>query len=47
MVAVFDESAQIYEIFLDSDLDTYIGCADTIKEAKEAAIWTIQDKKCW
>jgi len=34
-VAVFDASAQVFEIFADKDCDSYIGCADTIAEAKE------------
>ena len=38
MVAVFDKEAGIYEIFIDSECDVYLGCADTIEQAKEALI---------
>jgi len=34
-VAVFDADAQVFEIFADKDCDSYIGCADTLVEAKE------------
>lgn len=34
-VAVFDTDAKVYEIFADRACDSYIGCADTIPEAKE------------
>lgn len=47
MVAVFDDSAQLYEIFSDGSLEVYLGCADSIKEAKEVAVWTVEDKKGW
>ena len=33
----FDESAEVYELFASSAGDDYIGCADTIQEAKQIA----------
>ena len=47
MVAVWDEEAKVYEVFLDSDCDAYLGCADTIEEAKEVALWTLDDQLSW
>ena len=32
-VAVFDNGAEVFEIFADKDCDSYIGCADTLGEA--------------
>ena len=43
-VAVWDESAQVFEIFADRDCDSYIGCADTISEAKQIGVdWINED----
>ena len=47
MVAVFDKEAGIYEIFIDSDCDVYLGCADTIEEAKEVALWSLAERLCF
>lgn len=33
----FDESAEVYELFTDSEGEGYIGCADTVKEARLVA----------
>lgn len=33
-VAVFDADAQVFEIFTEKDCSSYIGCADTVNEAK-------------
>jgi hypothetical protein len=36
-VAVFDDTARVFEIFADSDCDSYLGCADTLDEAARVA----------
>lgn len=30
----FDDQAEVFELFLDSEGETYIGCFDTVEEAK-------------
>lgn len=47
MVAVFDKDAEIFEIFLDSDCEVYLGCADTIEQAKEVAMWSLAESFCF
>jgi hypothetical protein len=42
-VAVFDTDAQVWEIFADQDRDSYLGCADTIPEAKAIALAWINE----
>jgi hypothetical protein len=42
-VAVFDDAAKVYEIFADQDCDAYLGCADTIPEAKAIALAWINE----
>lgn len=36
-VAVYDQTADVYEIFADADCDSYIGCADTVAECRRIA----------
>ena len=36
-VAVYDAEAEIYEVFVDKDLDSYIGLGDTLDDCKEVA----------
>jgi len=33
----FDSDAEVYEVFADKDCDSYLGCADTIQEARQIA----------
>lgn len=33
----FDKSAEVYELFASEDGDDYIGCADTVAEARKVA----------
>jgi hypothetical protein len=35
--AQFDESAQVFEIFTDTEGEGYIGCADTMVECLQVA----------
>lgn len=46
-VAVWDADAELYEIFADNDCDAYIGCADTVDEAKVIAADWIADESDW
>lgn len=32
-----DQSAEVYELFASEDGDDYIGCADTVAEARKVA----------
>jgi putative methionine-R-sulfoxide reductase with GAF domain len=42
-VAVFDADAQVFEIFTEKDCSSYIGCADTVNEAKAISQdWVIE-----
>jgi hypothetical protein len=42
-VAVFDETAKVFEVFADKDCDSYLGCADTLPEAKRIALEWIEE----
>lgn len=33
----FDRTAEVYELFTDTDGVGYVGCADSIREAKQIA----------
>ena len=35
--AQFDDTAEVYELFASKDGDDYIGCADTLTEARLVA----------
>lgn len=35
--AQYDSSADVWELFASEDGDDYLGCADTLQEAREAA----------
>ncbi len=36
--AKWDDSAEIYELFASENGDDYIGCCDTLKEARDYAL---------
>jgi hypothetical protein len=33
----FDQDAEVYELFASKEADDYIGCADTLEEARQVA----------
>jgi hypothetical protein len=39
----FDKDAEVYELFASEAADDYIGCADTLKEAREIAQWWFEE----
>ena len=40
----FDSDAEVFEVFADKDCDSYLGCADTLREARQIAIdWLNED----
>jgi hypothetical protein len=45
--SVFDHGAQVYELFLDPNGETYIGCADTHREAVQIATQYFKDVRSW
>jgi len=36
-VTHYDVTAQVYEVFADADCDSYLGFADTLREARQIA----------
>jgi len=42
----YDESADIYEIFASEECDDYIGCADTLPEARLVATDWARESNC-
>jgi len=37
-VTHFDVTAEVYEVYADKDCDSYLGCADTLREARQIAL---------
>lgn len=37
-VTHYDVTAEVYEVYADADCDSYLGCADTLREARQIAI---------
>jgi hypothetical protein len=45
--ANFDLTAQVWELFADNHGEDYIGCADTISEARQVAREWFADRASW
>jgi len=45
--AVWDDAAQLYELFADQDGESYLGCADTRAECRSVARYIIDDRKSY
>lgn len=42
--AHFDKSAEVYELFASEDGSDYLGCADTLTEARKLALVIANDE---
>ena len=40
----FDKDAEVYELFTSEAADDYIGCADTLSEARKVASGFFEDR---
>ena len=43
--AKWDKDAEVYELFTESECECYIGCTDTLKQAKSFALDWITERE--
>ena len=43
--AKWDKPAQVWELFTESECESYIGCADTLKDAETFALDWIEERE--